>query len=158
MATPIQIDQTQLPGAANPKPAVKKTVTVQDLNVSYEKLTFLSPLEIVYYKLLRGALKQYLIFPRVSAAAVVRAVSQDPEHRKIADNILNGTHLSFIVCDVRLNIRAVVMVVDENEAPTNKEKARDYILKKAGCLLLRFYSGDKPPDMETLRGQITGAI
>ncbi|MDR2339154.1 MAG: DUF2726 domain-containing protein [Deltaproteobacteria bacterium] len=118
----------------------------------------MTPLEIVYYKLLRGALRQYLIFPRVSSGAVVRAQSPDKEHKKIADNILAGTSLSFIVCDVRLNVRAVVEVVDENEAPTNKEKARDYILKKAGCVLVRFYSGDKPPDPETLRMRVIGSI
>jgi hypothetical protein len=157
MATPIQIDQTQLPGAAR-QASEKKSVTIQDLDVAYEKLPFMTPLEIVYYKLLRGALKQYLIFPRVSSGAVVKAASKDREHQKIADNILNGTNLSFIVCDVRLNVRAVVEVVDENEVPTNKEKARDYILKKAGCLLVRFYSGDKPPDVDTLRLQIIGSI
>jgi hypothetical protein len=159
MAAPIQIDQTQLPRQAAPAPQrQKKTVTIQDLDVSYEKLSFMTPLEIVYYKLLRAALKQYLIFPRVSARAVVRPESPDPEHLKIADNVLSGTAVSFIVCDVRLNIRAVVEVVDESVAPSNRDKARDYILKKAGCLLVRFYSGDKPPDPETLRLQITGAL
>jgi hypothetical protein len=158
MATPIQIDQTQIPAGSRAKaPQEKKTVTIQDLNVSYEKLPFMTPLEISYYKLLRGALKQFLIFPRVASSAVVKAESGDPEHKKIADNILGGTHLSFIVCDVRLNVRAVVEVVDEGMAPTNKEKARDYILKKAGCVLVRFYSGDKPPDPETLRLQIIGS-
>ncbi|MDR1313078.1 MAG: DUF2726 domain-containing protein [Deltaproteobacteria bacterium] len=118
----------------------------------------MTPLEIVYYKLLRGALKQYLVFPRVSARAVVKAASDSADHLKIADNVLNGTSVSFIVCDVRLNIRAVVEVVDESVVPTNKDKARDYILKKAGCLLVRFYSGDKPPDVETMRRQITGSL
>jgi hypothetical protein len=160
MATPINIDQTQMHQSmkmSDNKPE-KKTVTIQDLNVNYEKLTFMSPLEIVYYKLLRGALKQYLIFPRVSTSAVVKVNSAETEHKKIADNVLNSTNLSFIVCDVRLNIKAIVEVVDENEIPTNKDKARDYILKKAGCLLVRFYSGDKPPDVETLRLQIIGSL
>ncbi|MDR1165253.1 MAG: DUF2726 domain-containing protein [Deltaproteobacteria bacterium] len=159
MATPIKIDQTQLP--QNPRaaaPTLKKSVTIQDLAVAYEKRTFMTPLEITYYKLLRGALKQYLIFPRVSAQAVVKATGQEPEHQKIADNVLSGTSLSFIVCDVRLNIRAVVEVVDESQVPSNKDKARDYILKKAGCLIVRFYSGDKPPDVETLRLQIVGSM
>jgi hypothetical protein len=157
MSSPIQIDQTQLPTSVRASQG-KKSVTIQDLNVSYEKLSFMTPLEIVYYKLLRAALKQYLIFPRVSSKAVVKATSSEPEHQKIADNILGGTSLSFIVCDVRLNVRAIVEVVDESVAPTNKEKARDYILKKAGCLLVRFYSGDKPPDVDTLRTQIIGSI
>jgi hypothetical protein len=157
MAAPIQVDQTQLPRASANR-GVRKSVTIQDLEVQYERMTFMTPLEIVYYKLLRGALKQYLVFPRVSTGAVVRAASSQPEHKKIADNVLNGTSVSFIVCDVRLNIRAVVEVVDEGVIPANKDKARDYILKKAGCLLIRFYSGDPPPDVETLRRQITGAI
>ncbi|MDR2459564.1 MAG: DUF2726 domain-containing protein [Deltaproteobacteria bacterium] len=159
--SPIQIDQTQIPQkmrtqtAANPE---KKVVTIQDLDLSYEKTSFMTPLEITYYKLLRAALKQYLIFPRVSSKAVVKATGTQADHLKIAENVLSGTSLSFIVCDVRLNIRAVVEVVDENEIPTNKEKARDYILKKAGCLIVRFYSGDKPPDVEALRLQIIGSI
>jgi hypothetical protein len=159
MATPINIDQTQMPRSMKETlKSEKKTVTIQDLDVAYEKLSFMTPLEIVYYKLLRGALKQYLIFPRVSTRSVVKAASKDPEHLKIADNVLNSTNVSFIVCDVRLNIRAVVEVVDENQIPTNKDKARDYILKKAGCLLVRFYSGDKPPDVEALRLQIIGSL
>jgi hypothetical protein len=158
MVTPIHIDQTQLPRTAPAARRDRRSVTIQDLDVRYERLSFMTPLEIVYYKLLRGALKQYLIFPRVTAGSVVRAESEDPEHQKIADNVLGGTSVSFIVCDVRLNIRAVVEVVDESVAPTNKDKARDYILKKAGCLLVRFYSGDRPPDVETLRRQITGSL
>ncbi|MDR1035136.1 MAG: DUF2726 domain-containing protein [Deltaproteobacteria bacterium] len=157
MAAPIQIDQTQMP-RSSPVAREKKSVTIQDLDVAYEKLSFMTPLEIIYYKLLRGALKQYLVFPRVSARAVVKATSDEAEHLKIADNVLNGTSVSFIVCDVRLNIRAVVEVVDENIIPTNKDKARDYILKKAGCLLVRFYSGDRPPDVDSLRRQITGSM
>jgi hypothetical protein len=155
MARPIQIDQTQFPQTPV---APKKSVTIQDLNVSYEKLSFMTPLEIVYYKLLRGALKQYLIFPNVTSRAVVKAISKEPEHQKIADNVLSGTSVSFIVCDVRLNIRAVVEIIDESQVPSNKDKARDFILKKAGCLIVRFYSGDKPPDVETLRLQIIGSI
>ncbi|MDR2349778.1 MAG: DUF2726 domain-containing protein [Deltaproteobacteria bacterium] len=158
MAAPINIDQTQMPKSMKkPGKGDKKTVTIQDLDVDYEKTSFMTPLEIVYYKLLRGALKQYLIFPRVTTKAVVKATSPDAEHQKIADNVLNSTNLSFIVCDVRLNIRAIVEIVDENEIPTNKDKARDYILKKAGCLLVRFYSGDKPPDAETLKVRIMGS-
>ncbi|MDR1080801.1 MAG: DUF2726 domain-containing protein [Deltaproteobacteria bacterium] len=118
----------------------------------------MTPLEIIYYKLLRGAREQYLVFPRVSSRAVVRATSPEADHLKIADNVLNGTSVSFIVCDVRLNIRAVVEVVDETVLATNKDKARDYILKKAGCLLVRFYSGDKPPTVDELRNQITGSL
>ncbi|MDR2613310.1 MAG: DUF2726 domain-containing protein [Deltaproteobacteria bacterium] len=156
MSAPIRIDQTQLPRPSGSRPE-RKSVTIQDLDVAFEPLSFMSPLEIVYYKLLRAALKQFLIFPRVSTRAVVKAESPDPEHLKIADNVLNGTSVSFIVCDVRLNIRAVVEVVDESVIPSNKDKARDYILKKAGCLLVRYYSGDKPPDLETLRLQITGS-
>jgi hypothetical protein len=154
MATPSQAGFPPQPKPASPPKPPRKSVTIQDLDVGYEKLSFMTPLEIVYYKLLRAALKQYLIFPRVSARSVVKAESRDGEHLKIAENVLHGTDVSFIVCDVRLNIRAVVEVVDENVMPTNKDKARDYILKKAGCLLIRFYSGDKPPDVETLRLQI----
>jgi hypothetical protein len=159
MATPIQIDQTQLPTNVQVKAAAeKKAVTIQDLDVRYEKMSFMSPLEIVYYKLLRAALKQYLIFPRVGSRSIVKAASDRPEHQKIAENVINGTAVSFVVCDVRLNIRAVVEVVDENQTVSNKDKARDYILKKAGCLLVRFYSGDKIPDVETVRLQIIGQV
>ncbi|MDR1872537.1 MAG: DUF2726 domain-containing protein [Deltaproteobacteria bacterium] len=116
----------------------------------------MTPLEIVYYRLLRSALNQYLIFPNVICRSVIKASSNHPEHKKIADNVLNGTSLSFIVCDVKLNIVAVVEVIDESKSPTNKDKARNYILKKVGFVLLRFYSGDKPPDTETIRRHILG--
>jgi hypothetical protein len=155
LATPIQIDQTQLPKPA--KSSVdKKAITIQDLDVAYEVTPFMSSLEIVYYKLLRSALSNYLIFPNVVCRSLVKATSSQPEHQKIADNVLNGTSLSFIVCDVKLNIKAVVEVIDESRTQTNKDKARNYILKKVGFVILRFYSGDKPPDQETIRRNILG--
>jgi hypothetical protein len=46
-------------------------------------------------------------------------------------------------------------VVDEKEPLSNKDRARDYILKKAGLLVVRFYSGDTPPDVSTLRKLLT---
>jgi hypothetical protein len=45
----------------------------------------------------------------------------------------------------------VVQVVDDARPAANKDKARDYILRKAGCVLIRFYAGDAPPDVGTLR-------
>ncbi|MDR1546464.1 MAG: DUF2726 domain-containing protein [Deltaproteobacteria bacterium] len=155
MTTTIQVDQTQLPRNLKPASSVAPVsggaVTVQELDAVYEKNIFLTPLEIVYYKLLRSAFTQYLIFPKVASQAAVTIVSRNAEHRKVAENVLATTCLSFVVCDVKLNIKAVVEVLDENETPSNKERARDYILKKAGCLLVRFYSGDTPPDVESLR-------
>ncbi|MDR1577087.1 MAG: DUF2726 domain-containing protein [Deltaproteobacteria bacterium] len=155
LISPIKVDQTQM---SKPTKASfdKKAVTIQELDVSYELAPFMSSLEIVYYKLLRSALSQYLIFPHVICRSVVKAVSDQQEHQKIADNVLSGTSLSFIVCDVKLNIKAVVEVIDESKAPTNKDKARNYILKKVGFTLLRYYSGDKPPDTETIRRNILG--
>jgi hypothetical protein len=155
MINPIEIDQTQM--VKPPKShADKKAVTIQDLDVGYEVTPFMSPLEIVYYKLLRAALSGFLIFPNVICRSVVKASSKLTEHQKIADNVLNGTSLSFIVCDVKLNIKAVVEVIDESRTPSNKDKARNYILKKVGLVLLRFYSGDRPPDTETIRRNILG--
>ena len=106
---------------------------------------------MVYYKLLRSAFTQYLIFPKVTSRAAVSVSSKNPEHLKVAENVLTNTSVSFIICDVKLNIKAVVQLVDDSQPPSNKDKARDYILKKAGCVLVRFYSGDNPPDAATLR-------
>ncbi|MDR1487408.1 MAG: DUF2726 domain-containing protein [Deltaproteobacteria bacterium] len=108
-------------------------------------------MEIVYYKLLRAAFTQYLVFPKVVSKATVKVRTHNPEHLKMANNVLTGTNVSFVICDVKLNIKAVVELVDDEKGTTNKDKARDYILKKAGCVLIRFYSGDAPPDVATLR-------
>jgi hypothetical protein len=155
MSTPIEIDQTQMPrimkeAYAHASP-VGQSVTVQDLEVNYEKNTFLSPMEVIYYKLLRSAFNQFLIFPKVTSRAAVNVSSRNSEHLKVAENVLSGTCISFVICDVKLNIKAVVELVDDSAPPSNKERARDYILKKAGCVLVRFYSGDTPPDVGTLR-------
>jgi hypothetical protein len=159
MSTPIRIEQTQMPRPKESVPEVSKAsgetskepLTIQELNVTYEKMTFLNPIEIVYYKLLRAAFTQYLIFPKVVSKAAVKVISNNQEHLKMAENVLVGTSISFVICDVKLNIKAIVEVVDESQGPSNKDKARDYIFKKAGCVMLRFYSGDTPPDVSTLR-------
>ncbi|MDR1111475.1 MAG: DUF2726 domain-containing protein [Deltaproteobacteria bacterium] len=156
MATPIQIDQTQLPrvmkeAVASSQPDGVATVTVQELEVTYQRNIFLSSLEIVYYKLLRAAFTQFLIFPKVTSRAAVTVISRNPDHLKVAENVLSNTALSFVVCDVKLNIRAIVEVVDEAQPASNRDRARDYILKKAGLVVVRFYSGDTPPDVATLR-------
>ncbi|MDR1308640.1 MAG: DUF2726 domain-containing protein [Deltaproteobacteria bacterium] len=156
MATPIQIDQTQLPrvmkeAVASSQPDGVATVTVQELEVTYQRNIFLSSLEIVYYKLLRAAFTQFLIFPKVTSRAAVTVISRNPDHLKVAENVLSNTTLSFVVCDVKLNIRAIVEVVDEAQPASNRDRARDYILKKAGLVVVRFYSGDTPPDVATLR-------
>jgi hypothetical protein len=159
MSTPIQIDQTQLPRVMKEAVAAQtagiglpaaSTVTVQELDATYQKNIFLNSLEIVYYKLLRRAFPQFLIFPKVTSRAAVTVISKNPDHLKVAENVLSNTTLSFVVCDVKLNIRAVVEVVDEKQQPSNKDRARDYILKKSGLLVARFYSGDTPPDVATL--------
>ncbi|MDR2302853.1 MAG: DUF2726 domain-containing protein [Deltaproteobacteria bacterium] len=131
------------------------TVTVQELDATYQKNIFLNSLEIVYYKLLRAAFTQFLIFPKVTSRAAVTVISKNPDHLKVAENVLTNTTISFVVCDVKLNIRAVVEIVDDKEPPTNKDRARDYILKKAGLMIVRFYSGDTPPDVSTLRKLLT---
>jgi hypothetical protein len=158
MSTPIQIDHTQLPRVMKETQAVAQssgnlpvTVTVQELEASYQKNIFLNSLEIVYYKLLRAAFTQFLIFPKVTSRAAVTVISKNPDHLKVAENVLSNTTISFVVCDVKLNIRAVVEIVDDQEPPTNKDRARDYILKKAGLMIVRFYSGDTQPDVSTLR-------
>ncbi|MDR2368086.1 MAG: DUF2726 domain-containing protein [Deltaproteobacteria bacterium] len=162
MSTPIQIDQTQLPrvmkeaaaaaqAAQAPGPVAPATVTVQELDATYQKNIFLNPLEIVYYKLLRAAFTQFLIFPKVTSRAAVTVISKNADHLKVAENVLTNTTVSFVVCDVKLNIRAIIEVIDEKLPPTNKDRARDYILKKAGLLVVRFYGGDTPPDVSTLR-------
>jgi hypothetical protein len=158
MTTPIRLDQTQLPKPTKTSivpealESAKEQLTIQELEATYEKITFLSPMEIVYYKLLRAAFTQYLVFPKVVSRAAVKVVSRNQDHLKMAENVLTGTSISFVICDVKLNIRAIVEVVDESQGPSNnKDKARDYILKKAGCVLIRFYSGDTPPDVVTLR-------
>lgn len=161
MSTPIQIDQTQLPRMMK-QPLVDaagtgqagssaSTITVQELEVTYQRNTFLNTLEVKYYKLLRSAFNQFLIFPKVASRAAVTAISRHPEHLKVAENVLSNTAVSFVICDVKLNIRAVVEIIDENQPPSNKDKARDYILKKAGLMVVRFYSGDALPDVGTLR-------
>jgi hypothetical protein len=155
MTSPIQIDRTQMPklmkDALSSGPAAGQGVTIQDLDAAYERNTFLTPLEVVYYKLLRSAFTQFLIFPKVISRAAVSVASRTPEHLKVAENVLTSTSVSFLICDVKLNIKAVVQLVDDAAPPTNKDKARDYILKKAGCVLVRFYGGDTPPDAATLR-------
>jgi hypothetical protein len=154
MTSPIQIDQTQMPKVMKEAAASSlggQPVTIQDLDLAYERNTFLSPLEVVYYKLLRSAYPQYLIFPKVTSGAAVNVSSRDPEHLKVAENVLGNTSVSFLICDVKLNIKAVVQLVDDSRPTANKDKARDYILKRAGCVLIRFYSGDTPPDVATLR-------
>jgi hypothetical protein len=160
MSTPIQIDQTQLPrvmkeavaaATAGTSGLAPATVTVQELDATYQKNIFLNSLEIVYYKLLRAAFTQFLIFPKVTSRAAVTVISKNPDHLKVAENVLTSTTLSFVVCDVKLNIRAVVEVVEEKQPPSNKDRARDYILKKSGLMVVRFYSGDTPPDVSTLR-------
>jgi hypothetical protein len=155
MTTPIAIDQTQMPRvmkeAAASFQSPGQTVTIQDLDVNYQKNTFLNPLEVVYYKLLRSAFTQYLIFPKVTSRATVSISSRNSEHLKVAENVLTNTCISFVICDVKLNIKAVVELVEDGALPSNKDKARDYILKKAGCVLIRFYSADTPPDVSTLR-------
>jgi hypothetical protein len=162
MSTPIQIDHTQLPRvmkqaatAAQTAGTSQVTVTVQELDATYQKNIFLNSLEIVYYKLLRAAFTQFLIFPKVTSRAAVTVISKNPDHLKVAENVLTNTTISFVVCDVKLNIRAVVEIVDDKEPPTNKDRARDYILKKAGLMIVRFYSGDTPPDVSTLRKLLT---
>ncbi|MDR1298048.1 MAG: hypothetical protein LBO05_11935 [Deltaproteobacteria bacterium] len=164
MSTPIQIDQTQLPRvmkqAAVETPAPGQTqgaaaITVQELDVTYQRNIFLNSLEITYYKLLRAAFTQFLIFPKVTSRAAVTAISRNADHLKVAENVLTNTTLSFVICDVKLNIKAVVEVVDESQTPANKDRARDYILKKAGLMVVRFYSGDTPPDVATLRRLLT---
>jgi hypothetical protein len=156
MTSPIQIDQTQMPkvmkdALSGPAAASGQGVTIQDLDVVYERNTFLTPLEVVYYKLLRSAFTQFLIFPKVTSRAAVSVSSRNQEHLKVAENVLTNTSISFLICDVKLNIKAVVQLVDDSQPPSNKDKARDYILKRAGCVLVRFYSGDTPPDVATLR-------
>jgi hypothetical protein len=158
MSTPIQIDHTQLPRVMKDAVTVPQTVgapavtvTVQELDATYQKNIFLNSLEIVYYKLLRAAFTQFLIFPKVTSRATVTVISKNPDHLKVAENVLSNTTISFVVCDVKLNIRAVVEVVDDKQPLSNKDRARDYILKKAGMVIVRFYSGDTPPDVSTLR-------
>jgi hypothetical protein len=160
MTTPIQIDQTQLPRVMKEAVAAQTaetgstgvaTVTVQELEATYQKNIFLNSLEIVYYKLLRSAFTQFLIFPKVTSRAAVTVISKNSDHLKVAENVLTNTTLSFVICDVKLNIRAVVEVVDDKQPPSNKDRARDYILKKAGLMVVRFFSSDTPPDISTLR-------
>ncbi|MDR3204456.1 MAG: DUF2726 domain-containing protein [Deltaproteobacteria bacterium] len=154
LIAPIAIEQTQLPKSSksSPAPGVKPAApTIQELEVNYAKNAFMNPREIVYYKLLRSAFNHHLIFPKVASIAAVAPNSRNLEHLKIAEYVLTNTSLSFVVCDVRLNIVAVVEVVDESRTLSNKEKARDFILKKAGCNVVRFYAGDPPPDSADLR-------
>lgn len=110
--------------------------------LKFKRAPILTKNEMEFYRRLRVALPDLLIFPQMSMAGVIRPNESGKRYGRAFAKICSK-RIDFTICDNDLNVICVIELDDRTHDKT-KDAERDAMVSSAGISTIRYESRAKP--------------